>query len=296
MQGGFFMKSMTGYAKILKSVEGVTYSLEIKGVNHKYLNVSFSIPSLFSSFEVKALPVIREYVKRGSLFVKVDIRGDFEADLVKPDIALAKAYYKAMNSVKEELGISSGEINVGDILNIRELFKMELDEEKEDFIWNGFEKTLRFALEEYNSSRGIEGKKLYDYIKEYVDEMENLVKSMKEYEEKNREKYEDLIMERLEKFSNIEIDRERLEQEIVMMIQRADIGEELSRLDAHILRAKELIESKEAMGSELDFVFQEFGREMNTLSNKSKIPEVLNLVVRGKTLVKKLREQVQNVE
>ena len=290
------MRSMTGYSKILQSVNDISYSLEIKGVNHRYLNVSFSISSLFSSFEVKALPIVREYVKRGSVSIKADIRGEFESNLVKPDIALAKAYYKAMNSIKEELGISTGEINVGDILNIRELFKMELDEEREKTIWIGFEDTLRKALDEYNSTREIEGKKLYEYLKEYVDEMESLVKSMKAYEERNREKYEEIIRERLEKFSTVEVDRDRLEQEIVMMIQRADIGEELSRLDAHILRAKQLMELNEAVGGELDFVFQEFGREMNTLSNKSKIPEVLNLVVRGKTLIKKLREQVQNIE
>ncbi|WP_456400839.1 YicC/YloC family endoribonuclease [Mesoaciditoga sp.] len=287
---------MTGYSKILNSFDGITYSLEIKGVNHKYLNVSFSIPSLFSSFEVKSLPIIREYVKRGSISVKVDIRGEFESDLVQPDLALAKAYYKAMSLVKEELGISTGEINVGDILNIRELFKMELDEKKEEEIWNGFEKSLRHALEEYNSSREIEGKKLYEYLFEYVNEMENLVKSMQKYEEENRRRYEELIRERLEKFPDVKIDEERVEQEVVMMIQRADIGEELSRLQAHILRAKDLIKSEDAIGSELDFVFQEFGREMNTLSNKSKIPEVLNLVVNGKTLIKKLREQAQNVE
>ncbi len=290
------MRSMTGYSKILQSVNDISYSLEIKGVNHRYLNVSFSISSLFSSFEVKALPIVREYVKRGSVSIKADIRGEFESNLVKPDIALAKAYYKAMNSIKEELGISTGEINVGDILNIRELFKMELDEEREKTIWIGFEDTLRKALDEYNSTREIEGKKLYEYLKEYVDEMESLVKSMKAYEERNREKYEEIIRERLEKFSTVEVDRDRLEQEIVMMIQRADIGEELSRLDAHIIRARQLMESNEAVGGELDFVFQEFGREMNTLSNKSKIPEVLNLVVRGKTLIKKLREQVQNIE
>ncbi len=287
---------MTGYSKILNSVDGITYSLEIKGVNHKYLNVSFSIPSLFSSFEVKSLPIIREYVKRGSISVKADIRGEFESDLVKPDLALAKAYYKAMNLVKEELGISTGEINVGDILNIRELFKMELDEKKEEDIWAGFEKSLRQALEEYNSSREIEGKKLYEYLFEYVNEMENLVKSMQKYEEENRRRYEELIRERLEKFPDVKIDEERLEQEVVIMIQRADIGEELSRLQAHILRAKDLMKSEDSIGSELDFVFQEFGREMNTLSNKSKIPEVLNLVVNGKTLIKKLREQAQNVE
>jgi len=290
------LRSMTGYSKILQSVNDISYSLEIKGVNHRYLNVSFSISSLFSSFEVKALPIVREYVKRGSVSIKADIRGEFESNLVKPDIALAKAYYKAMNSIKEELGISTGEINVGDILNIRELFKMELDEEREKTIWIGFEDTLRKALDEYNSTREIEGKKLYEYLKEYVDEMESLVKSMKAYEERNREKYEEIIRERLEKFSTVEVDRDRLEQEIVMMIQRADIGEELSRLDAHIIRARQLMESNEAVGGELDFVFQEFGREMNTLSNKSKIPEVLNLVVRGKTLIKKLREQVQNIE
>ncbi len=296
LQKGDILKSMTGYSRIAESTDGVTYSLELKGVNHKYFSASFSVPLLFSSFEIRSLPVIREYVKRGSIFIKADIRGDFESDLVKPDIALAKAYYEAMVSVKKELGIKSDSIKVSDIVGIRELFKMELNPQIEERIWNGFEIALRKALESYNISREIEGGKLKKYLTGYLNDLEELVKTMHSYEEANRERYKEMIIEKIEKFSEVEIDEQRLEQEVIFMIQRSDIGEELSRLESHISRVRELMNSSDSTGGELDFVFQELGREMNTLSNKSKIHEVLNLVVKGKTLIKKLREQVQNIE
>ncbi len=290
------MKSMTGYSRITESANGVTYSLELKGVNHKYFTASFALSPLFSSFEVRSLPVIREYVKRGSIFVKTDIQGDFESDLVKPDIALAKAYYKAIVSVKEELGIKSNGVNVSDIIGVRDLFKMELSPKIEERIWNGFENALKKALNFYNISREIEGEKLKKYLTDYLNDFETLVRTMHSYEEANRERYREMITEKIEKFSSVEIDRERLEQEVILMIQRSDIGEELSRLEGHISRARELMNSSDPTGGELDFIFQEFSREMNTLSNKSKIHEVLNSVVKGKTLIKKLREQVQNIE
>ncbi len=287
---------MTGYSRVVESVNGITYSLEIKSVNHKYLNVSFSLPSLFSSFEIKSLPVIREYVKRGSVFVKADIRGDFESELVQPDIALAKAYYKAIVNIKRELNLDSSGVSISDIIGVQELFKTELKPEVEKDIWNGFEIVLRKALDSYNHSREIEGKKLEEYLLNYLDVLEETVKKMHSYENANRERYREIILERIREFSDIKVDEQRLEQEIILMIQRSDIGEELSRLKGHISRARELIQTDEAVGSELDFVFQELGREMNTLSNKSKIPEVLSPVVKAKSIIKKLREQVQNTE
>lgn len=290
------MKSMTGYSRVVESVNGVTYSLEIKGVNHKYLNVSFSLPSLFSSFEIKSLPVIREYVKRGSILVKADIRGGFESELVQPDLALAKAYYKAIIDIKRELKLNSSGVSISDIIGVQGLFKTYLKPEVEKDIWKGFELVLRKALDSYNRSREIEGEKLKEYLSYHLDILEKTVKKMHSYESANRERYREMILERIKEFSEIKIDEQRLEQEVILMIQRSDIGEELSRLEGHISRARELMKADEAVGSEIDFLFQELTREINTLSNKSKIPEVLSPVVKSKSIIKKLREQVQNTE
>lgn len=290
------MKSMTGYARVIDTVKNTTYFLEIKSVNHKYLNISFSLPSLFSSFEHRALPVIRERVKRGSLLLKTDFHGDYESDLIRPDVDLAKAYYKAFMEIGKELNIDSADVGIREIFGFKELFRTELPGEKEEEIWEGFEKTLEKALEVYDESRKIEGEKLKAYLEEQLGRLGEIIETMHGYEEENRERYRQILTEGVKGLSNLEMDPERIEQEIILTIQRSDIGEELSRSRAHISRAGELMGSEGAIGSELDFLFQEMGREMNTLSNKSKIPEVLNLVVEGKTLIKRLREQVQNVE
>ncbi len=287
---------MTGYARILDTVKGTTYFLEIKSVNHKYLNISFSLPPLFSSFEHRALPVVQEKVKRGSVLVKADFHGDYESDLIHPDVALAKAYFKAFMEIRKELNIDSEDVGIKEIFGFKELFKTELSPEKEQEISEGFEKALAKALEVYDKSREIEGEKLKEYLENQLERLDAIIETMHGYEEANRERYRQILLDGIKGFSSMEMDSERVEQEIVLMIQRSDIGEELSRSKAHISRARELINSLTSIGSELDFLFQELGREMNTLSNKSKISEVLGLVVEGKTLIKRLREQIQNVE
>lgn len=287
---------MTGYAKISENLNGNLYIVEVKGVNHKFINISFFIPYLFSAFEQRALPIIQSKVKRGSVSVKVDIMGDFEKDLIMPDLQLAKSYFKAFKKIEEEIGVEL-KLDLGQLLEIKDIFKMSLDPHTEEKIWNDFSQVLLKSLENYNKSREIEGEKLRVFFDENVNSLEDITKEMQNHESKNREKYKEILLQNLqEHFSDIKMDPERIEQEVVMTIQRSDIGEEISRIFAHISRAKELMNSDQDIGSELDFIFQEISREVNTLSVKSKIPEVLNLVVRAKTIVKKLREQVQNIE
>lgn len=287
---------MTGYSKINENINGVFYRIEIKGVNHKYLNISFYLPYLFSSFEPRALPLIQSEVKRGSVSIKVDIRGNFESTLVSPDLELARSYFKAFKEIEREIGVEL-RLDLGQLLEIKDIFKMELDIQTEEKIWEGFQEVMKKALDNYNKSREIEGTKISLYLEEQLAKLDEIMKNMNTYESENRNKYKEMIDESLKNnFSEIQMDPQRIEQEVIMTIQRADIGEEISRVFAHISRTHQIMKSDNDVGSELDFIFQEIGREVNTLSVKSKIPEVLNLVVEAKTTVKKLREQIQNVE
>jgi uncharacterized protein (TIGR00255 family) len=287
---------MTGYSKVNKNINDVFYTVEIKGVNHKYLNISFFLPYLFSSFEARSLPIVQSEIKRGSISIKIDIRGNFESGLVIPDLELAKSYFKAFKEIEREIGVEL-RLDLGQLLEIKDIFKMSLDIQTEEKIWEGFQTVLVEAIENYNKSREIEGEKLRVYLEDQMNSLDEIMKKMNTYESQNREKYKEMILQGLkDNFSEIQMDPQRIEQEVIMTIQRADIGEEISRVFVHMSRARELMKLKTDIGSELDFIFQEIGREINTLSAKSKIPEVLSLVVESKTIVKKLREQVQNIE
>lgn len=287
---------MTGYSKVNKNINDVFYTVEMKGVNHKYLNISFFIPYLFSAFEARSLPIVQSEIKRGSVSIKVDIRGDFESNLVIPDLELAKSYFKAFKEIEREIGVEL-RLDLGQLLEIKDIFKMSLDIQTEEKIWEGFQSVLIESINNYNKSREIEGEKLRTYLEDQVNNLDDIMKKMNTYESQNREKYKEMILQSLkDNFSEIQMDPQRIEQEVVMTIQRADIGEEISRVFAHMSRARDLMKSNADVGSELDFIFQEIGREINTLSAKSKIPEILNLIVESKTIVKKLREQVQNIE
>ncbi len=287
---------MTGYSKVAQNIDGINYLIEIKGVNHKYLNVVFSIPTLFSSFESRSSEIVQSRVKRGSVSIRAEIRGDFESDLIHVDLDLARSYLGAFAEIGKKSGIEL-KANLGDLLQIKEIFRMDLDLEMEEKIWKGFEMVLIKALDLYNENRKIEGEKLKHYLEAQLKNIEEITYRMQNYETDNRQKYREMLLDNLKNnFSDFELNSERLEQEIILTIQRSDIGEEISRLLSHISRTHDLMKADKDVGSELDFLFQEMGREMNTLSAKSKIFEVLDLIVEGKTAIKKLREQVQNVE
>ncbi len=287
---------MTGYAKISKNINDVFYTVEIKGVNHKYLNISFFLPYLFSSFEARSLPTVQSEIKRGSISIKTDIRGNFESDLIVPDLELAKSYFRAFKEIEREIGVEL-RLDLGQLLEIKDIFKMSLDIQTEEKIWEGFRTVLVETIAAYNKSRETEGEKLKAYLEDKIASLDEIMKQMSAYESQNREKYKEMLLQSLkDNFSEIQMDPQRIEQEVIMTIQRADIGEEISRVFAHISRTRDLMKSSEDVGSEMDFIFQEISREINTLSAKSKIPEVLNLVVESKTIVKKLREQIQNIE
>ncbi len=211
---------MTGYSKVNKNINDVFYTVEMKGVNHKYLNISFFLPYLFSSFEARSLPIVQSEIKRGSISIKIDIRGNFESSLVIPDLELAKSYFKAFKEIEREIGVEL-RLDLGQLLEIKDIFKMSLDIQTEDKIWEGFQTVLTEAIENYNKSREAEGEKLRVYLEDQMVSLDEIMKKMNTYESQNREKYKEMILQSLkDNFSEIQMDPQRIEQEVIMTIQR----------------------------------------------------------------------------
>jgi len=195
---------MTGYSKVNKNINDVFYTVEIKGVNHKYLNISFFLPYLFSSFEARSLPIVQSEIKRGSISIKIDIRGNFESGLVIPDLELAKSYFKAFKEIEREIGVEL-RLDLGQLLEIKDIFKMSLDIQTEEKIWEGFQTVLVEAIENYNKSREIEGEKLRVYLEDQMNSLDEIMKKMNTYESQNREKYKEMILQGLkDNFSEIQ--------------------------------------------------------------------------------------------
>ncbi|HOB15628.1 MAG TPA: YicC family protein [Defluviitoga sp.] len=291
------MRSMTGYGRINKNIGDYGYNLEIKSLNSKTLNLNVIIPPLFSPIEINIQNFIKKYFQRGRINVYVDIKFLKSDDVIDIDLGLAKAYYNALNILANELHLS-GEVNLEILLKFKDIIKVSLTDEKISQIWDGLEKVLEEVIDLVIRFQEEEGKDLEKVIKDYLEEMKNVVEEISKYADKMKETYREHINNNLSSLLSdlSNIDEKRMEMEITLLAERSDITEEIDRLTSHIKRFKNLLETDEtSIGQELDFICQEMHREFNTIASKSKLLEITNLSLEGRSLVNKIREQVQNI-
>lgn len=291
------MKSMTGYSKVVETTDGYEISIEMKSLNSKYLNLSISLPSYLNFCELELNQLISEKIKRGKINVKIYVRFIKPPQAIKVNEGLAQAYYEALDEISSKLGIPEP-INLDHILKFREIVTFEMDEDEAEVICSHVKETLSKALESLIEEREKEGERLKTFLEGFLDEMEVRLKKIEEkasdmvsyYKEKLEEGVKNLLSNGMEPDANL------LETAIAVLVEKADIKEEIDRLKSHIERARELLETTNPVGSTLDFLAQEMLREFNTILSKSKLVDISNWAIEGKTIVNSFREQVQNVE
>ncbi|MGY4686293.1 YicC/YloC family endoribonuclease [Petrotoga sp. DB-2] len=293
------MRSMTGYGRITKNIGDYSYNIEIKSLNSKNLNINTSISPLFSPLELHIQNLVKKYFKRGTLRISIDIKLLKTDNIIDVDLGLAKAYYNALNNLINELHLAD-DVNLEDLLKFKDIVKISIDEKTIDDIWEGMKEVLKEVIETVLRYQKEEGKDLKDFLTGYLNELEDIVIKIEENAHQMKEKYREQLKHNVNTLiSNIDnIDENRLEMEIVLLAERADISEELDRLKSHIKRFNNFLENennKDSIGQELDFICQEMHREFNTIASKSKILDITNLSLEGRTLVNKIREQVQNL-
>lgn len=293
------MKSMTGYGKGITANELVEITAEVRSLNSKALKVRFSIPRLFNPLINQLNSLISTYVKRGDLELHVKYRTspDFQVP-VSVNYSEGLAYIRAA----ERLGALSGKeitVSLKDLLSIPEVFqKEEIDVEpfKEPLL-----EAVEKALLELDSARKSEGEKLKAFFEEHLSVIEETVgeleKSVSEIERKLFEKLKEKVKKLLEGEEIPEEFEKRVELEVALLAEKQDVSEEISRLKAHVKRFREIMEiENEPIGKTLDFLCQEMHREINTLGNKVKEIDITEPVLRVKTEIARIKEQVQNVE
>jgi uncharacterized protein (TIGR00255 family) len=298
-KGGEIMRSMTGYGRITKNIGDYSYNVEIKSLNSKNLNINTSISPLFSPLELHIQNLVKKYFKRGNLRISIDIKLLKTDNIIDVDMGLAKAYYNALNNLINELHLAD-DVNLEDLLKFKDIVKISIDEKTIDDIWEGMKEVLKEVIEIVLEYQKEEGKDLKDFLNNYLNELESIVIKIEENAQQMKEKYREQVKHNVNSLiSNIDnIDENRLEMEIVLLAERADISEEMDRLKSHIRRFKNFLENEsnnDSIGQELDFICQEMHREFNTIASKSKILDITNLSLEGRSLVNKIREQVQNL-
>ncbi|SHH09863.1 YicC/YloC family endoribonuclease [Tepidibacter thalassicus] len=290
--------SMTGFGRGEYKDEKFHFIVECKSVNHKYTDISVKIPRKISFLEDKVRQLVKEYIKRGrvDLFIKFELIGESDISL-NLDINLAKQYYNILNKIKEEINVID-DISVLSIAKFPDVIKMEEKEEEEEIIWNSLKNALINALLKLKDMREVEGVKLSQDIKlrcsllqKYIEEIESLSYNVViEYKEKLENRIKELLGD------TIDIDENRLSQEVAIYADRSNITEEIVRFKSHIKQIEKTIDLNDLIGRKIDFLIQEMNREINTIGSKSSNLRITELVVEVKSELEKIREQIQNIE
>lgn len=290
------IKSMTGYGKANLSENLREYQVEIKSVNHRYLDISVKVPRVLSYLEEEVKKQIASQIKRGKIDVFITfINNSTEGKEIKINTEIAKIYIDELKKLAKQEEISAN-IEVTEISKFPDVLNIQNNQEDET-IKNELLKTVEQATQNLVQMRTAEGNKIAEdllsriqVIKEKVKEISSLSTGLiEEYVVKLERRIEEIL-------KNQELDEARLAQEVVIYADKCSVEEEVTRLKSHISQFKKLLNSDEAIGKKLDFIIQEMNRETNTIGSKANNLEITNDVIDVKTELENIREQIQNIE
>lgn len=278
--------------------EEYRFKIEIKSVNHRYNDISIRMPRHISYLEEDLKKKIKAYVKRGKVdvFINLEYVSDSYID-IKVDIPLAKSYKMALENLTRELDLVDS-IRLNNILNIPDIIKFDKKEVDDDLISESLFKAMDIALNNLGEMKSSEGESLKEDMLLKLEEAEIKIKEIEERAPivviEYKEKLEERVRELIDK--DLAIDKERLSTEIALLADKSSIDEELVRLKSHINQFRIIFKEDDAIGRKLDFLIQEFNREINTIGSKSNDVTISNNVVDLKSIIEKIREQIQNIE
>ena len=291
------IKSMTGFGRCEFTDEKRKFTVELKSVNHRYLDVNIKMPKKLNFFESSIRALLKEYIERGKVDVYITYE-DYTEDnyALKYNSALAAQYLDYLNRMAEEFGLEN-DIRVSNLSRYPDVLVMEEQDVDEKELWDGLERALRGACEQFVASRIKEGENLkvdlidkLDHMISYVDFIEKRSPQiMEEYHRRLEDKIKEILGDR-------QMDDGRIATEVTIYADKVCVDEETVRLRSHINTTKETLLEGGSIGRKLDFIAQEMNREANTILSKANNIEISDTGINLKTSIEKVREQIQNIE
>ncbi len=290
------IKSMTGYGRADKKVELRDYQIEIKSVNHKYLDITIKMPKNISHKEEEIKKLVKSKLHRGKIDILVTFTDNsVENKKITLNTDLAKIYINQLRELAQEEKIWS-DIQVTDIAKFPDVLIVENNQDDEMLEQELQEVTMQ-ALNQLIEMRRNEGNKIAEDLQKRIEEIKEKVENISNLSTGLIENYIVKLNARIKELAqDCEIDENRIAQEVVIYADKCSVEEEVTRLNSHISQFKELLKSDENVGKKLDFIIQEMNRETNTIGSKANSLEITNEVINIKTQLENIREQVQNIE
>ena len=289
------MLSMTGYGRVMCEVDGRQLTIELKSVNHRFLDLSFRMPRNLMFLEDEARKAIGARLARGHVDVFMTYRNlRSDARTVTVDRALFDAYANALDT------LAGGELrddrSLMSIARMPDVMTVTEGEEDQDALRELMKQTINAALDQMVAMREREGVAMAADLNRKVDAIEAMTKEIEARYPQTVAEYTARLRANIEELIGKEVDETRLLTEVAIMADRSAIAEETVRLHAHVQQLRETFAKQEPIGRRLDFLVQELNREVNTISSKSQDIPITRLAVDCKAEIEKLREQLQNVE
>ena len=291
------IKSMTGFGRCEAVTDECKVSVEIKAVNHRYLDLSIKMPKKFNYFEAAMRTLLKDYIQRGKVDVFITYE-DYTEDQVslKYNSTLAAEYMKNFEKMAEQFGLED-DVTVSMLSRCPEVLTMEQVPEDEEHMWAMLQEVLKGAAENFVETRLREGENLKNDLIGKLDHMLSMVDFIEERSPKILEEYRQRLGDKVrELLQNSTIDESRILTEVTVFADKICVDEETVRLRSHIEGMKKELLAGGSVGRKLDFIAQEMNRESNTILSKSNDLEISDQGILLKTEIEKVREQIQNIE
>lgn len=293
------IKSMTGFGRAVKVLNGKSITVEIRSVNHRYYEASARLPRSYSFAEEKLKALVKNRVSRGKVEISVLVQnteGSQPDEKITMNKEIIKAYVDALREVKDELNLAD-DLSLSAVMRLPDAFTVVKAEQNEEQMWADLEQTATEALDKFIEMRENEGTRLRADISERLKTIESNVAIVEQRSPKIVEDYRKRLYDRMcEVLESKSVDESRILLEAGIFSEKTAVDEETVRLRSHITQFREMLESGEPVGRKLDFLVQEMNRETNTIGSKVQDIEVTRIVVDQKSEIEKIREQIQNIE
>lgn len=291
------VKSMTGFGRCEVITEEYRLSVEMKAVNHRYLDLSIKMPRKLNFLEAPIRALLKEYMERGKVDVFITYE-DYAENRVtlKYNHTLAEEYMSYFRRMSEEFGIVN-DISVSRLASMPEIFSMEEEKDDEDHLWKILEPVIRAAAEKFVESRIREGENLRTDLLGKLDDMSVIVNDIIERSPKIVEEYRQHLIDKVQELlGSTQIEESLIATEVTAYSDKICTDEETVRLRSHIDATRKELTRGGSVGRKLDFIAQEMNREANTILSKANNLAVSDNGIALKTLIEKIREQIQNLE
>lgn len=285
---------MTGFGKATCEVGTKKLTIEIKSLNSKQLDLFSRLPNIYKEKELELRNYVAQKLERGKVEFSISMDSINGAQPNQINKTLVKSYYEEIKSLSQELGVEPPADWMKILLKMPDVMKMEAAE-LEETDWKIIRMAFEEAVDNLIEFRQKEGESLKKVFLQKIENIRNLLVQVEPYEKERVEKIKTRILENLSSLKQVEIDKNRFEQEMIYYIEKLDVNEEKNRLRQHLDYFVETMNAEGASGKKLGFIAQEIGREINTLGSKSNHPEMQKIVVMMKDELEQIKEQVLNV-